>query len=177
VGSRGGTGQAEWRRASPLRRLDVRGRSGGVGAEAVADVGEERAPVSDRAVLQLEVEAREVAAARRRTREGKSRRGGERARSAVMGSGFKRGGGGVAAEGGSGEHGQRVEEAGKSKGGQAQRGAAWRQRSGHGTTVEGGGVGATWDDMADRWAGTRWGPGHQQLDAGRGSVASGSAWC
>jgi hypothetical protein len=123
----------------------VRGRSGGIGAEAVAGVGEERAPVSGGAVLRLEAEARVVAAARRRTGEGKSRRGGERARSAVMGSGFKRGGGGVAAEGGSGEHGQRVEEAGKSKGGHGmgQRGSLASSGNGPaaarvgGVTVEG----------------------------------------
>jgi hypothetical protein len=77
----------------------VRGQSGGVCAEAVAGVGEERAPVSGGAVLRLEAEAGEVAAVRRRTGEGKSRRGGERARPAVMGSCFRGGGGGVAAEG------------------------------------------------------------------------------
>jgi hypothetical protein len=43
----------------------VRGCSGGVGAEAVASVREERAPVSCGAVLRLEAEVREVAAARR----------------------------------------------------------------------------------------------------------------
>jgi hypothetical protein len=65
----------------------MRGRSGGVGAESVAGVREERAPVSSGVVLQLEAEAREVAAARRWSGEGKSRRGGERARPVAVGSG------------------------------------------------------------------------------------------
>jgi hypothetical protein len=52
--------------------LDVRGRSGVVDAEAVAGVGEERAPVSDGAVLWLKTEAREVAAVWRQSGEGKS---------------------------------------------------------------------------------------------------------
>jgi hypothetical protein len=53
------------------------GRSGGSGAEAVADVGEEKVPVSDGVVLWLEVEAREVVVARCQSGEGKMRRGGE----------------------------------------------------------------------------------------------------
>jgi hypothetical protein len=45
----------------------VRGQSGGVDAEAVAGVGEERALLSGGAVLWLEAEAREVAAVRRQS--------------------------------------------------------------------------------------------------------------
>jgi hypothetical protein len=45
----------------------VRGQSGGGGAEAVVGVREERAPVRGGAVLWLEVEAREVATAWRRS--------------------------------------------------------------------------------------------------------------
>jgi hypothetical protein len=48
----------------------VRWQSGGEGVAAVAGVGEERAPVSDEAVLWLEAEAREVVAARCPSREG-----------------------------------------------------------------------------------------------------------
>jgi hypothetical protein len=48
----------------------VRWRSGGEGVAAVAGVGEERAPVSDEAVLWLEAEAREVVAAQCPSREG-----------------------------------------------------------------------------------------------------------
>jgi hypothetical protein len=55
----------------------VRGQSGGDDAEAVDGVGDERAPVSDGAVLWFKAEAREVAAARRRSGEGKSWRGEE----------------------------------------------------------------------------------------------------
>jgi hypothetical protein len=61
----------------------VRGWSGGVGAKAVAGVEGVAAPVSGGVGLRLEAEAREVAAARRRTREGKSRREEERARPAA----------------------------------------------------------------------------------------------
>jgi hypothetical protein len=72
-----------WRRAGEgevgltLAAARREGRSGGSGAEAVAVVGEERAPVSGGVVLWLEVEAREVAAARCQSGEGKMRRGGE----------------------------------------------------------------------------------------------------
>jgi hypothetical protein len=52
----------------------VQGRSSGVGAKVVAGIGEEGAPMSGRAVLWLEAEAREVA----QGGEGKSRRGGEK---------------------------------------------------------------------------------------------------
>jgi hypothetical protein len=61
----------------------VRGRSGSIGAEAVAGVGEERAPVSGGAVLRLEAEAREVAAARCESGEGEPWLGGERTRPAT----------------------------------------------------------------------------------------------
>jgi hypothetical protein len=37
-------------------------------------------------------------------------------------------------------------------------------------TVENSGVGATRVDVADRWAGALWGPGHQRLGAARGST-------
>jgi hypothetical protein len=47
----------------------VRDRSGGVNAEAEAGSGDERAPVSGGAAWWLTVEVREVAAARRRSRE------------------------------------------------------------------------------------------------------------
>jgi hypothetical protein len=50
-----------------LAATQNRGRSSGIGAEAVAGVGEERAPVSGRAVLWLEAEAREVTAVRRQS--------------------------------------------------------------------------------------------------------------
>jgi hypothetical protein len=43
------------------------------------------------------------------------------------------------------------------------------------TIVKGDGVGATRNDVADRWAGTRRGPGRQRLDAARGSVVMRSA--
>jgi hypothetical protein len=52
------------------------GRSSGSGAEAVADVGEGRVPVSGGVVLWLEVEAREVVVARCQSGEEKMRRGG-----------------------------------------------------------------------------------------------------
>jgi hypothetical protein len=55
----------------------VRGRSGGVGAEAVAGVGEERALMSNGEVLWLEAEAREVATTRHRSGT-KTRSGGGR---------------------------------------------------------------------------------------------------
>jgi hypothetical protein len=38
------------------------------------------------------------------------------------------------------------------------------------TTVKGGGVGATRNGVADRWAGTRCGPGRQRLGVARGST-------
>jgi hypothetical protein len=78
----------------------VRGQSGGVGAEAVVGVGEEGAPVSGGVVLWLKVEAREVAAVRRQSREGKSQRGGEKLGRRRWGSLFKGAAGGEAAEGG-----------------------------------------------------------------------------
>jgi hypothetical protein len=53
------------------------GQSGGVGAEAVAGAGEESSPVSGGAVLWLEVEVREEAAARHRSEEGTIIEGGE----------------------------------------------------------------------------------------------------
>jgi hypothetical protein len=75
----------------------------------------------------------------------------------------------VAAEGGSGERGRRVEEAGESEGVRVWRGEAewhraaaarlrhaWAARC-H-ATVEGSRVGATWDGVADRWAGMRRSP-------------------
>jgi hypothetical protein len=43
-------------------------------------------------------------------------------------------------------------------------------------TVENGGVGATWINMADRWAETLRGPGRQRLGAARGSAVRRSAW-
>jgi hypothetical protein len=43
-------------------------------------------------------------------------------------------------------------------------------------TVESGGVGATRVDVADRWAGARRGPGHQQLGAAHGSAVRWLAW-
>jgi hypothetical protein len=67
----------------------VRGYSGGGGAEAVVGVGEEGAPESGGAVLWLEVEAREVAAVRRQSGEGKSQRGGEKLSRRRWGSLFK----------------------------------------------------------------------------------------
>jgi hypothetical protein len=62
----------------------------------VAGVREERAPVSGGAVLRLEVEAREVAAARRRSGEGKIVGGGEKfgRRRRLCFKGKRRGGGG-----------------------------------------------------------------------------------
>jgi hypothetical protein len=56
----------------------VREQSVSVGAEAVAGVGEERAPMSGGAVLWLEAEAREVAAVRRRSGTKTRHRGGEK---------------------------------------------------------------------------------------------------
>jgi hypothetical protein len=44
------------------------------------------------------------------------------------------------------------------------------------TTVENGGVGVTWIDVADRWAGTLRGPGRQRLGAAWGCVVRQSAW-
>jgi hypothetical protein len=41
--------------------------------------------------------------------------------------------------------------------------------------MENGGVGATLVNVADRWAGTLWGPGHQRLGAARGSAVRRSA--
>jgi hypothetical protein len=102
----------------------VRGQSGGVGAEAVAGVGDERAPVSGGAVMRLEEEAREVATMRRQNEEGESWRGGEQTRPVAAGFAFKWGADGVAAEGGLVEHGRHVEEAGESKGGWALSGTA-----------------------------------------------------
>jgi hypothetical protein len=69
----------------------VRGQSGGDDAESVDGVGDERAPVSDGAVLWFKAEAREVAAARRRSGEGKSRWG----KREFGRRGGSRGGGGV----------------------------------------------------------------------------------
>jgi hypothetical protein len=66
----------------------VRGRSGGVDAEAVAGGGEERAPVSGGAVLWLAEEARELVAARRRSGEGEITAWGEEFRSAAVGCPF-----------------------------------------------------------------------------------------
>jgi hypothetical protein len=106
----------------------VRGQSGGVGAEAMAGVGDERAPVSGGAVMHLEEEAREVAMVRRQNDEGESWHRGEETRPAVAGFPFKWGADGVAAEGGLGEHGRRVEEAGESKGGWSLSGAASGRR-------------------------------------------------
>jgi hypothetical protein len=63
--------------------------SGGVSAKAVADVRDERALVSGGAVLRLEVEAREVVAARRQSGEGESWPGGERTRPAAAEEGFE----------------------------------------------------------------------------------------
>jgi hypothetical protein len=76
------------------------------------------------AVMRLEEEAREVATVRRQNEEGGSWRGGEQTRSTAAGFPFKWGADGVAAEGGLGEHGRRVEEAGESKEGWALSGAA-----------------------------------------------------
>jgi hypothetical protein len=59
--------------------------------EAVADVGDERASVSGRAVLQLEAEAREVVAVRRQSGEGGSRRRRERTRPTATRFPFKGG--------------------------------------------------------------------------------------
>jgi hypothetical protein len=42
-------------------------------------------------------------------------------------------------------------------------------------TLDGGGVSVTQDSTADRWAGTRRGPGRQRLGAGQGSAVSESA--
>jgi hypothetical protein len=42
-------------------------------------------------------------------------------------------------------------------------------------TMESGGVGATWVDVADRWAKARWGPDRQQLGAAWGSAVRRSA--
>jgi hypothetical protein len=140
------------------------GRSGGSGAEAVADVGEEKVPVSDGVVLWLEVEAREVVVARCQSGEGKMRCGGEN----LAGDGvfILKGSGG---EGGR-RGGCRVEA--------VRHGAVWR--SGVGLVaaqprraraarcrviVEGGGVGATRDGVANRWAGMPRGPGRQRLGA------------
>jgi hypothetical protein len=71
----------------------------------VVGVGEERALVSSRAVMWLEAEAREVAAARRQSGEGKMRRGGENLAGAGVsvlkgsgGEGAQRGGHHVEAE-------------------------------------------------------------------------------
>jgi hypothetical protein len=55
----------------------VRGRSVSIGAEAVANVGDERALVNDGMVLRLKAEVREVAAVRRQRGEGESQCGGE----------------------------------------------------------------------------------------------------
>jgi hypothetical protein len=105
--------------------------------------------VSGKVVLWLKAEVREVAAARCQSGEGESWRGGERTRLAAMRFPFKGGAAGWQWRGGGlGERGHRVEEAGESRGG-------WvRSRA----TVEGGGVGATWDGAVDRWAEMRWGP-------------------
>jgi hypothetical protein len=59
---------------------------------------------------------------------------------------------------------------GEQRGGGGWVGAVWRQSGRErgrevGATVEDGGVGATWDGVADRWAGTRRGPGHQRPGA------------
>jgi hypothetical protein len=150
------------------------GRSGGSGAEAVADVGEERAPVSGGVVLWLEVEVREVAAARCQSGEGKMRRGGEN----LAGDGV------FVLKGSGGEGGWR----GGCRVVAVWRGAArWR---GVGSAaarprrawparcrmiVEGGGVGATRDGVANRWAGTPQGPSRQRLGAARGSTVRRSA--
>jgi hypothetical protein len=55
-------------------------------------------------------------------------------------------------------------------------GAAWSSTAARcRARVENGGVGATWIDVADRWAGTLWGPDHQRLGAARGSTVRWSA--
>jgi hypothetical protein len=71
----------------------------------------------------------------------------------------------------------------RGRGALARRGAAWwrgisaaagRLRCARAarcrTIVENGGVDATRIDVADRWAGTLRGPGHQRLGAAQGSV-------
>jgi hypothetical protein len=53
-----------------------------------------------------------------------------------------------------------------------ERGGAWMRRGVarcH-VSVEDGGVGTTRVDVADRWAGTLWGPDHQWLGPAQGSV-------
>jgi hypothetical protein len=96
----------------------------------VAGVGEVRAPVSGGAVLQLEVEAREVVAARHRSREEK------------LWAGEKNsvGGGGSVLKGSSGEGGRRGGRRMEAEWERGGHGAVWssmaaRQRPGHGTCV------------------------------------------
>jgi hypothetical protein len=105
----------------------------------VAGVREERAPVSGGAVLRLEVEAREVAAARRRSGEGK-----------IVGGGEKFG------------RRRRLHFKGKRLGG-GRRGGR-RVETERGRERERGGPGASWSSATawrDRWNGTLWGPGRQ----------------
>jgi hypothetical protein len=124
VGSQGGAAQAEWRRGSPSGGSKRGGRAAASAKEAVASVGEERAPVSGGAVLRLEVEAREVAVARRQSGEGIIVGGGQNSAA----------GGGSVLKGSSGEgarRGGRRMEAERER--ERERGGAWRgmeQRSG-----------------------------------------------
>jgi hypothetical protein len=163
VGSRGGTAQAEWRWGS-MRG----GRSGGVSVEVVAGVGEVRAPVSGGAVLQLEVEVREVAAARHQSREGKIVGGGEKfgRQWRLRFKGKQWGGGPEGLSPHGGKAGERERERGGAWRSVEQHGGVavarpWRARAAHcRTTVESGGVDMTRVNMADRWAGTLQGPGH-----------------
>jgi hypothetical protein len=183
VGSQGGAAQAEWRRGSPSGGSKRGGRAAASAKEAVASVGEERAPVSGGAVLRLEVEAREVAVARRQSGEGiivgggqNSATGGGSVLKGSSGEGARRGGRRMEAE-------REGERGGLAWHGAAQRGgvgaAAARPRRARAArcraTVESGGVGAMRGDVSDRWAGAPWCFVRQQLGAAWGNAVRRSA--
>jgi hypothetical protein len=129
-------------------------------------------------------EAREVAAARHRSGEGKIAARGrkfDRRRLHFKGErhgGGRRGGRRVEAERErEGERGPWVRR-GQHRGSASGDSVPAAVRAGGGVTratVKGGGVGATQNGVPDRWAGTRRGPGHQRLGAARGSAVRRSA--
>jgi hypothetical protein len=159
----------------------VRGQSGGVSAEAVAGVGEVRAPVSGGVGLQLEWRRGRWLQHGVRAEREKSWHRGEEIRPAAVGcpfNGGRRGGSG----GGWGFGGAWLTRggSGESEGGgvQVRRGSATgRSAACCRAIVEGGGVGATRDDAADRRAGMRRGPVVSGWVWGEAAWQGGSARC
>jgi hypothetical protein len=137
------------------------GAERGVGAGAVVGVGGEGAPMSGGAV---DGRQRREVQVRCQNGEGESWRGGEKTQPAAAGSLFLNRAGGEAVEGGSGESGDTWRQSGGERGGPERRRRHFR------VTVEGGGVGPMRGGVANRWAGTRWGPVVSGWVWGRGSV-------